>query len=229
MVADGKTKNPKRLATSSDSGGSAPMREDQAHTLVSTLFATFGKAAPSRGSAIFQAIFDRVAEVSEQAIPYITEHLQDADDLPKNLGKAILAQYFNWQSENGIKVQNEYCRECQGKGGWETIRNHPQFDGKLIYQWAPCPSCSAHLIPHGKQPLHAKDLEESGALVVPPNYPGGRIGYLADKGFIQKTDGKTSYRSVRDAMIKMNHQTGYARDYMQDEPQKSPREQVRLG
>ena len=206
------------------------MREDTVFSMVCTLYATFGKSAPSRGSAVFQAIYDRISDISDESAEYITEHIQDADTLPVNLGKAILAQYFNWQGENGIKVERSYCRECQGKGGWETIRDHPLFPGKPHFAWAPCPVCSSHLIPFGKQGRNRKQLEESGAWVVPPNYPGGRSEYMAKFGLYgaKSVEDPAMVKSVREAQRRMNHQTGYARDYMQADPQKAPREQGRL-
>ena len=205
------------------------MREDIAYSMVCTLYATFGKAAPSRGAAVFQAVYNRIADISDQAADYITEHLQDGDELPKNLGKAILAQFFNWQAENGIKAEKRYCQTCQGKEGWETIRFHPRFKGVLVFAWAPCPDCSAHLIPHGFKPMYRKDLEEDGALVIPPNYPGGRSGYCRDYGLINH-DGESVVaghlpKNVHDLFVKMNHRTGYARDYGQADAQKAPREQ----
>ena len=152
------------------------MREDQAYAMVCTLYATFGKSAPARGSAVFQTIFDRVADIQEEAATYIVEHLQDGDDLPRNLGKAIIAHWFNWQAENGITHEKAYCPMCEGHGGWECFkRNAPGSRLQYVNIFWRCPRCT-----EGEDKAKLKtdsQLRREGWLVMPHKYPGGFVAF----------------------------------------------------
>lgn len=156
------------------------MREDQAYAMVCTLYATFGKSAPARGSAVFQTIFDRVADIQEEAAEYIVERLQDGDDLPKNLGKAIVAHWFNWQNENGITQEKKYCPMCEGHGAWECFRR-VERNGKPSWIHIPfrCPRCTEGPDKDKLKPV--QQLRREGWLVMPHNYPGGVIAFRREQ------------------------------------------------
>ena len=157
------------------------MTPDTCYSLICTIYTTFQRACPSRQSPVFENLFTRLADIPDEHASGIRENIEQLDSLPQNLGKAILGAWETYKMEHGIRQQRRYCPTCQNDGGWMTIRRTP--DGPLAYRYAfaPCPACG---VPISEQPLLSrKQLEESGAIIVPPNYPGGWLKFLADKGF----------------------------------------------
>ena len=206
------------------------MTDILAYDMIVTLYATFGKPVPKREAPTVQVITRFVRDIPDDAIESISESIQQLDDLPKNLGKAIWAAYYSWASKNGVKVERAYCGTCQGKGGWDVIQ-HPDPQGIMPWRhfWARCPRCTQG--PDREKLKTDKELRDMGFHVVPPNYPGGWIAYRYGKGISKPLTAEQieqRARSMGAVMRKMNKTTGYSRDYMQADPQKAPREQGRL-
>lgn len=154
------------------------MTPDICYSLICTIYTTFQKTCPSRQSPVFANIFDRLKDVPDEHARGIRERIEELDTMPQNLGKAILGAWETYKMEHGVRKERGYCPTCQNDGGWQTVRQDK--DGKVVVAFAPCPSCSQSVLPEVRL-LNRRELEASGALVVPPHYPGGWRKFLADK------------------------------------------------
>lgn len=153
------------------------MTGEMAFNLICSLYATFGKTAPSRSSGIVTAITERIEKVPDQAAADIRKKLQELDNMPSNLGKAIMGAWETWQMENPRAVYREACPLCDGQGGFDIYK---LLDGKRRHFFAYCPACSTRR--EGYRYLTPKQWGELGVLCMPPRYPGGKLQYEYDHG-----------------------------------------------
>lgn len=190
------------------------MTHDMAYNLICSLYATFGRSAPSRSSAVVAVITERIASVPDNVAADIRRKLEELDSMPSNLGKAIIGAWETWQMENSRAVYRETCPVCDGGKGFEAYEKLE--DGTVHHFFAPCPNCSIRR--KGFRYLTPKQWKTQGVLCMPPGYPGGKLQFEYDYGITEKPeDSPKSYRNMRALKLLMNHRTGYDRGYaMQD-------------
>ena len=80
--------------------------------LITNICATFGRKPPSRES--LDRWWIKVMAVPDEAVPWITEQLEERDDLPKNLPAAVNGLWWRWREQNpGKCAKEEQPKGCQ--------------------------------------------------------------------------------------------------------------------
>lgn len=187
------------------------MTSDTAYDLICNLYATFGRSAPARHAGVVAVITEKIAPVPDRVAPEILKKLQELDNMPSNLGKAIMGAWETWQMENPRAMYKETCATCGGQGGFDAYRQFP--DGKYHHFFAFCPTCATRR--QGYHYLTQRQWRELGVLCMPPGYPGGKLQFEYDNGLaeIPPVEPATSFRSMKALKLLMNRRTGYDRSY----------------
>lgn len=122
------------------------MRLPTFHRMFEDIHATFGKTAPTEGSAIRSRCAEKVAHVPEEVVGWIQQRIEAMDKLPGNLAGAILTLWNTWRRENPHRCRDEQdsnpmCPHCTD--GWILFVLPVIRSGKQVYaeQAARCGYC----------------------------------------------------------------------------------------
>ena len=151
------------------------MTEETAYRCLVAIYGIYGKVAPAAGSATVKMLAQRVTDIPDRLASYVVDKVGDQNTLPQNLSKAFRGAWHTWQMENPNQMHTEACRVCGGFGGWNYYHNDE--DGILREYFSFCPVCSWK---EGRKCKTQAELEELGLLVLPNDYPGGRLKFFAD-------------------------------------------------
>lgn len=134
--------------------------------LITNICATFGRKPPARES--LDRWWIKVMAVPDEAVPWITEQLEERDDLPKNLPAAINGLWWRWREQNPGRCATEEkprgCSRCT-EGRIYYVR---QVDGGTWYPFiAVCGHCMPAATGPGIVRLTVKQIESHGYEWVP--------------------------------------------------------------
>ena len=150
------------------------MSEDKVFQCLVAIYAVFQKTAPSRSSPTVKMLASKVQDIPDRLDTYIVDKIAERDTLPQNLINAFKGAWTTWRMENPGMVRHETCPVCHGHGGWLYFR---EAEGRLREFFSFCPVCSRK---EGMVCKTEAELLESGLLVLPNDYPGGRLKFIAD-------------------------------------------------
>ena len=96
------------------------------------VYAAFGKTRPGAGSAQFESVLRRVANIPDEAGRWIAWQMADGDSLPANMGKSIGAWYLRWLEAHPEKQAYEAagCGMCDN--GWLRFFSRRQPFGFMV-------------------------------------------------------------------------------------------------
>lgn len=120
------------------------MLTDRTYELITLIYATFGKSAPSRSSMVFSALQDNTSEIPDECFDWIYSKAQELDSLPSNLTKFFRSCWDMWKTDNPGRLYREACPECGGEGGTYFFKLNDMPDGSRKWQqcFSPCPVCT---------------------------------------------------------------------------------------
>lgn len=100
------------------------------------IFAAHGKKLPS--TEILDAIYRRISELPPDFLTFAVRHLEDAVDLPKNLGRYLLRElwpeYLEKHPEQRAMQERQCCPLCAPElPGWRKI-------------WGPAPDYQCRIV-----------------------------------------------------------------------------------
>jgi len=110
---------------------------------VHEFFGLDSKAPAKRRS--FDRVFEYVKHVPAEALPLITRRLKDLENLPRNMGKAILSGWLDWKSKNPDRLVGEQggskgCPFCEGGNIFVISRKEGCVPRTTFF---PCGHCRA--------------------------------------------------------------------------------------
>ena len=115
------------------------MNQGTFRKMVSDITATFARKAPSMES--LDRWWVKVMAVPDEAVPWITEQLEERDDLPKNLPNAVNALWSRWREANPNRCARDEaprgCSRCTNGRIWYLRQDESG-------RWTPCVATCAH-------------------------------------------------------------------------------------
>lgn len=151
------------------------MRQDTLSDALASICAAFGRTAPS--GVIRESVWSKVNHIPDEAVGWIVEQICDESKIPDNIGKAISQGWYAWQRANPQRLAKTRC-ESGCDSGWRHCWRQGER-GRWVYFVAPCPVCQKR----EERILSPKELEASGAVVMPTGYSGGPLAFDRDKGY----------------------------------------------
>lgn len=129
--------------------------------LVTNLCATFGRKSPSRES--LDRWWIKVMAVPDEAVPWITDQLEERDDLPKNLPNAVIALWFRWREANpGKCAMEEQPKGCHCCSHGRIYYLRQVRGGKWYPSVATCAHCMTKTNDNAIPWLRVEDIEAHG-------------------------------------------------------------------
>jgi hypothetical protein len=137
--------------------------------------AAFGRVIPA--GAPLDTIWERAQSIPDEAVEYIVNRIRNEERLPSNPGLHFSRGWEAWMQDNPQRIAKMTC-PVGCKAGYRDLWRRDE-EGKWRHYVSPCPECS----PSAVVAPSVRQLEESGAVVMPVNYPGGPAGFDRDNKF----------------------------------------------
>ena len=143
--------------------------------MLHTIYATFGRSVPSQD--IRDVLYGRVAGIPDEVAACIVERICDLERLPQNMSREFRNAWADWRAKNPTRIIRPDCPAC-GNIGVRHLWGRDER-GRWRAFSVPCPACQSG---DGSVPVPLRELERHGALVMPPDYPGGPVAFDRDNG-----------------------------------------------
>jgi len=151
------------------------MTDMELNRVLETIYASFGRTRPAKGTPIYAVIAKKTQDVPDAAADFITSAISDLDTIPTNMGKAIYAKYLAWlEAHPEFSKQKAGCPEC--REGWLWFFSSRRPFGCVVK----CPRCS------GGDAEVVEKYRRAGVDEMPVDFRGSPTQYGVWRGYIRQ-------------------------------------------